>query len=169
MKKVKKPAKVELLPPKISKFDKWVGRVRAYCHDCWGRGGFEGLSDAAWEDWWMSEARTTLTEWEFACHVVLPYVAWYAVWNGTPKALPHEHFAERKVYRQHQKATIESAERMKTQFIRPAERVAKTGGPKESPPEDEEVEVGALEQPPRSWAPGRWKRCSGRRTSWRRR
>lgn len=132
----------------MSKAELWRSRVQAYCHDVWGRGGFEGLTDAVWAGWYSSPARPQLSEWEFAVHAVLPYVATRAVRADCPP--PAEFATVRAVTARLRDATKMMDVAKKT--FGAAARVAKTESVPAKPTEEPEpaVDVGVLEQPPRT-------------------
>lgn len=132
---------------KVSAKDKWQGHVRGLCHDVWGRGGFEALTQEAWDDWFDSEMRDELTDWEFCALVVLPYCAHWAVADKGSKPKPME-FATAKAVRRRRADNARMEEYNKAMFGM-ASRVVRTGGVKPVEEPDPEPDVGRLRQPPR--------------------
>lgn len=122
---------------------KWRAHVIAYCHDLWGRGGFGCLTDEVWEDWYDTEMRRELTDWEFAVHVALPWVAHHDA--GRPQN--HIDFAAPGPTRKRMKKCLEQADYVRRTFAR-GDQIAKTK--KEPADADPPPDVGSLSQPARS-------------------
>jgi hypothetical protein len=127
----------------------------AYCHEVWGRGGFEGLRDKTWQKLWTSEARPTLTEWEFAVYVVLPWVAHYAMHKGTDRLGKPAAFATRKAVTQYRRELAKIDDTCKKLFATAQLTAKRTGLPDTGTPPDPppEVDAGRWEQPPRNPSP----------------
>lgn len=123
---------------------RWQQHIQAYCHDLWGKGGFTAITADIWDDWYDCETRADLTEWEFAVHVVMPWVAAGAV----GPAPDHMAFASSVPTKQRIRESAKQVEYLKRTFAR-GDQIAKTAKSPDPADPDPEPDVGSLAQPPR--------------------